>query len=144
MSLNIGKYVRKPFAVEAVEVTKENIQEVAQWCGGKVMRHRRKDYGYREGFDQFIKVDVRKPLNERQTRAYYGDWILAAETGPSPSFKVYTQQAFAGSFQKEVEEMVETVERMEQRAVEEERQEEVVDFPEGDPVYTPTFSNSTH
>jgi hypothetical protein len=30
------EYVRKPFAVSAVEVTLENFQEVAAWCNGTV------------------------------------------------------------------------------------------------------------
>jgi hypothetical protein len=147
MELKFEKYIRKPFAVDAIEVTRENIREVARWCGGKVERHRRRDYGYREGFDQYIKVEVRKPLSERQTRAYYGDWILAAEQGTSTSFKVYTQPAFSASFQKAVENMAKTVERMDQRAAaeeEEEEQEEQLDFPPGDGNRSVVFTNSVN
>lgn len=144
MGLKIEKYVRKPFAVEAVEVTKDNIREVAKWCGGRVQRHRRRDYGYREGYDEYVKVEVRKPLNERQTRAYYGDWVLAAEQNEGSSFKVYTKQAFEGSFQKHVEDMMATVERMEKREANEARQEEELDFSEGTSDRTVVFTNSIH
>lgn len=143
MPLNPGKYIRKPFAVDAVEVTRENIREVARWCEGRVHRHRRQDYGYREGYDEYIKVEVRKPLNERQTRAYYGDWVLSAEHGYSPSFKVYTPQAFNSSFQKYVEDMADTVERMEERADDDERQEEL-DYPADEGDRSVIFTNSIH
>lgn len=78
-------YVRKPFEVEAVEVTEENIKEAAQWCQGTLMEDSR----------PYIKVRVARPLNERQTKAYPGDWILYAGTG----FKVYTAKAFYKTFE---------------------------------------------
>lgn len=80
------KYVRKPFEVDAVEVTEDNVSEVAQWCSGTVNE---------EGDRQFIKVHVARALNERQTKAYPGDWVLYAGTG----FKVYTARAFERTFQ---------------------------------------------
>ena len=36
MTLNKKNYVRKPNRMEIVEITKENISEVASWCGGRV------------------------------------------------------------------------------------------------------------
>jgi hypothetical protein len=36
MTLATTKYVRKPFEVEAVQVTEENLEEVAQWCHGEL------------------------------------------------------------------------------------------------------------
>lgn len=80
-------YVRKPFAVDALEVTEENISTVAEWCGGEVRQN---------GERQFIKVPVRRPLNDRQTRASVGDWVLSSGDG----FKVYSKSAFYGSFEK--------------------------------------------
>lgn len=77
-------YVRKPFEVEAVEVTEDNLEEVAQWCQGSL----------REDSRKYIKVRVARALNERQTKAYPGDWVLYAGTG----FKVYTPKAFAKTF----------------------------------------------
>lgn len=117
--LKTAKYVRKPFAVEAVEVTPENIYEVAKWCKGKV----KKTDLSRPGSDKYIKVDVNKPLNERQTEAHYGDWVLSADQG-RPGFKVYTPKAFLGSFELVVDHMMETVQRMEARTEEEERAEQ--------------------
>lgn len=91
MSVTPEIYVRKPFNVEAVQVTEENLQEIADWCNGEL----------RQTADgtPFVKVDVQRPLSTRQTRGFVGDWILFAGRG----FKVYTQKAFEGSFEKQKE-----------------------------------------
>lgn len=81
-------YIRKPFEVEAVEVTEANIEEVKDWCQGNLQ--------VEENGRQFIKVRVVRALNERQTKAYPGDWVLYAGTG----FKVYTPKAFEKTFTK--------------------------------------------
>lgn len=86
--LETQKYVRKPFFVDAVQVTAENLADVAEWCGGDVRT---------AGQAQYIKVRVVRPLNERQTKAMIGDWVLYAGTG----FKVYTPKAFSGAFEQD-------------------------------------------
>lgn len=86
MTIETTKYVRKPFEVEAVQVTEENIEEVKDWCQGTLMSDNR----------PFIKVRVARALNERQTKAYPGDWVLYAGTG----FKVYTSKAFHKTFER--------------------------------------------
>ena len=90
MSFETHKYNRKPFSVDAVQVTADNIHEVAKWCMGKVETEN-------DG-RLYIKVKVRRPLTDRQTKAYIGDWVLYAGTG----FKVYTDRAFTGSFENPV------------------------------------------
>lgn len=100
-NLQISTYQRKPFFVEAVRVTEENISELAEWCSGEA-KESKTDAG-----GSFIKVKVHRPLNERQTRAYPGDWVLYAGTG----YKVYTDQAFQKCFvaQPEAAEVSEVV-----------------------------------
>ena len=83
----VEQFVRKSFPVEAVRVTAENIEEVAQWCDGDVQT---------ENNQPFIKVRVQNPLNDRQTKAYFGDWVLYAGKG----YKVYKDAAFNKSFLK--------------------------------------------
>lgn len=88
--LEITKYVRKPFVVEAVRVTAENMDAVSAWSGSSIET---------ETTDnpvdvRFIKVKVARVLNDRQTKAYIGDWVLYAGSG----FKVYTDKAFIKSF----------------------------------------------
>lgn len=85
------KYSRKSFDVDAVLVTEENINEVAEWCGGEVRYTKpRPD---RES-NPYVKVRVFRPMGERQTRAYVGDWVLYAGTG----YKVYPDKAFQTCF----------------------------------------------
>lgn len=80
------KYARKPFIIDAVQVTEENLEKVAEWCMGEVVQADGRRY---------VKVRVHRPLNERQTKAFVGDWVLYAGTG----YKVYTDKAFLGSFE---------------------------------------------
>ena len=85
--LKTHKFARKAFHVDAVRVSESNIEEVAEWCQGTI----------KEGPDgKFIQVKVHRPLTERQTQAYIGDWVLCAGTG----FKVYVPKAFDKSFEK--------------------------------------------
>jgi len=97
MSIQTTKFVRKPFVIEAVEVTAENIEQVAKWCSGEVFTTGPKTVPEAEpGNLKYVKVKVQHPLNERQTRAFVRDWVLKAGSG----FKVYTPKAFANSFER--------------------------------------------
>ena len=80
------KYVRKPFYIEAVRVTAENMDEVAKWARGTI---------HVDGEERYIKIKVHRPLNIRQTQAFVGNWVLSAGTG----FKVFTAKAFAENFE---------------------------------------------
>jgi hypothetical protein len=91
MSIVTEKYTRRPFEIEAIRITKENFNEVAEWCGGEILDHNGK---------QYIKVDVTRPLTEKQTRGFIGDWLLKAGSG----FKVYTHKAFQHCFIKNKQE----------------------------------------
>lgn len=92
MTLKIEAYIRKPFEIQAVRVTKDNLEEVASWCKGEVLTN--EDSATKE---RLIKVEVRNPLNEKQTRAFVGDWVLHSGSG---GYKVYTDQAFRRSFDR--------------------------------------------
>jgi len=114
MSLKPVKYVRKPFYIDAIQVTTENLNEVAKWCQGEVRWACRDPKGTAEK-DAYVKVRVHRPLNERQTQAFVGDWVLYAGTG----YKVYTLKAFTNSF-----EVVDSVSRYEMERIENEREAE--------------------
>ena len=92
MTVKIEKFVRKPFFIDAVQVTADNVEAVATWCQGEVRKF--KD-SKGKVTDEYVKVRVHRPLNERQTKAYVGDWVLYAGSG----FKVYTVKAFNSSFE---------------------------------------------
>ena len=94
--IETNKFARRPFYVDAVQVTAENIDAVAAWCQGDVRTFQTESNS--EGVtrsQQYVKVRVYRPLNDRQTQAFIGDWILYAGTG----FKVYTPKAFEKSFE---------------------------------------------
>lgn len=125
--LELKKFVRKPFPVEGVQVTAENMAEVASWCRGQL----RKSAGPGGRNPQkYIKVNVKRALNDRQTMAYVGDWVVTATDQSVKGFKVYTPKAFSLTFDEIVDDMIEVLERMDERVVEEERLETEGLFPE--------------
>lgn len=81
------KYVRKPFFIDAIQVTEDNLDEVAKWASGDIRTDNENK--------KYIKVRVYMPKNDRQSKAFVGDWVLYAGTG----FKVYTTKAFSASFE---------------------------------------------
>ena len=87
--LETTRYVRKKFNIDAVQVSGTNIDQIAKWVDGDI---RTDDLG------QYIKVRVHRALNDRQTKAYIGDWVLYAGTG----FKVYTDKAFKENFEQKL------------------------------------------
>jgi hypothetical protein len=89
------KFVRRPFSVRAVQVTAELMEEIAKWCGGEIKEA--KNPHDDTDVSKYIHVRVVRPVNERQTRAFVGDWILSATTG----FKVFTDAAFKKTFEPE-------------------------------------------
>lgn len=127
MLIKTKSFLRKPFEVEAVEVTAENMADVAKWCRGQL----RKSAGPGGRNPQkYIKVNVKRALNDRQTMAYVGDWVTVATNQKVKAFKVYTPKAFTETFDEMIEHMQEVYARMDERVVEEDRLEEEGLFPE--------------
>jgi hypothetical protein len=67
--------------------------EVAEWCVGTLKETEPKVKGKKPS--PYIEVEVHRPANDRQKRAFVGDWVLQAENG----FKVYTDQALRSTFE---------------------------------------------
>lgn len=90
------KFQRKTFVVDAVQVTEENMEEVAKWCRGTIETT---DSKIAEGLHQepqrYIKVNVLNPYNPRQTQAFVDDWVLYARD----NFKVYMDKGFNKTFE---------------------------------------------
>ncbi len=84
--MDIQKFVRRSFAVKGVQVTSDNINEVAEWAEGTVLGTGTSN--------EHIKINVKHALNERQTQAHVGDWVLSTKKG----YKVYTDRAFKANF----------------------------------------------
>lgn len=94
MTLNTNKCERIPFPVEEIRVSEDNIEEVAEWCGGKILTD--------DQNEPYIEVEVSRPFHEGQKRAYVGDHILKSEssTAKNPGFKVYLHDAFMRCFRR--------------------------------------------
>lgn len=89
MSIEPIKFARRPFYVDAIQVTAENMADVAEWCSGTVIPQTAERGAH-------IHVRVFRPMNENQSRAFIGDWLLYAGSG----YKVYTTKAFGESFEE--------------------------------------------
>jgi hypothetical protein len=85
-TLEISKFMHKPVFVEAVQVTAENMEAIADWCGGAIQK---------SGENVFIKANVPGAKSNRHTKAFAGDWVLKTDHG----VKIYTPKAFEFSFQ---------------------------------------------
>lgn len=83
-------YHRKSFPVEAVQVTLENMLEVREWTKGEIKTDQNK-----AAKPRYIYIPVRQALNERQQRAYVGDWVLRS----GHTFRIYNDNAFRNSFE---------------------------------------------
>jgi hypothetical protein len=89
------KFQRKPFLVDAIQVTEENMEEVAKWCKGTITHT---DPAIAEQLKKpvqtWIQVETQQPMNDRQKQAFVGDWLLYANRG----FKIYAPKAFERTF----------------------------------------------
>lgn len=92
-------YLRRTFEIEAVRITHDNMHEVAIWCLAEEKVQTRPAKKGEGNFVQeipYLKIEVLRPLNERQSMAFVGDWVLKTGTG----FKIYTDIAFHKNFEK--------------------------------------------
>jgi len=90
MRVTTTQYLRKALYVDAVRVTADNFDEVADWCQGDI----KQDDGPGGNGKKYIRIRAHNPKGPRQTKAFVGDWVLYHERG----YKVYTNKAFLASF----------------------------------------------
>jgi hypothetical protein len=83
--MNFTTFVRKPFVVEAVEVTEENIAEISKFVG--TLRHK-------EDGTPYINVDRR--LFPNIYRVYPGFWM----TQMGDNIRCYSKQVFKKQFMR--------------------------------------------
>ncbi len=91
LMIETKQYIRKSYPVDAVQVTDENMHELAAWCQGDIRTVKE------AGEDrQYIKVRVHQAKNDKQSMAFSTNWILYTESG----YKVFTDRAFKKSFEE--------------------------------------------
>lgn len=89
--ITIETYARKTFTVEAVQVTAENMGEVAAWCSGSI----RSIDSTLPGSSTYIEVRVILAGRVQKAMAYDGDWV----TKTNKSYKVYRDKSFNVAFE---------------------------------------------
>lgn len=96
MQIKPEKYMRKALYVEAVQVDDSNMEDLAQWCSGRIEQTANNP---QEGkvATKFIRVPMTNAFNDRQTQAFVGDWVIRSAR---KNFKVYTETAFPRAFDK--------------------------------------------
>lgn len=85
MTLEVVRYTYKPLFVDAVRVTKDNMEEIAAWCQGTIEGSADRPY---------VKVNAIRAVRFRETQAFVGDWVLKSDVG----FKIYMHKAFQHNF----------------------------------------------
>jgi hypothetical protein len=85
------RFTRKTFTIEAVLVSRANMHEVAEWCGGKV----NSTFENGQHPNSFIRVPIALPRDFKPDMAFPGKhWVLRTNNG----FSVYTLVGFENSF----------------------------------------------
>jgi len=97
MSITTGKFTRKSFNVEAIQVTAENMAEVAEWCGGSVKDARDLPRWSGNTPAWYIQVPVMpsKAKTFKPNQAFVGCWVVHTNQG----WTVYTRKGFGVSFE---------------------------------------------
>lgn len=94
-TMEITQYTRKPFPVDAVEVTLANIDEVAQWCKGTIEQEPTRILGT-ETLLPVIKINGQGENRGKVFTATLGCYIVDLKG----SYRVYKPAQFDASFDK--------------------------------------------
>lgn len=86
--LQLKNYTRRPFSVDAVQVTNENLEDVAKWCGGSVVNTTNEGKAVR-------LANSKSRRGPKLPLAKIGDWVL---TGPD-GFRAFSDGAFNKVFE---------------------------------------------
>jgi hypothetical protein len=90
MPIITAPFERYTFRVEAVRVTTSNLEEIAEWCGGRVVE----TPGYAPG-RKHIQVPT-GPTGKGLDRAHLGNWVTCLVK--ARSFRVYKEKSFLEAF----------------------------------------------
>lgn len=108
MSLELITLQRRTFEIVACRITKDNIDEIADWCGGRVgfegnfLKNDLDDVPYKherqfiENWETRAYVELRVLVNRNPelAKARIGDWITGGR-----SFKIYRDDSIASIFE---------------------------------------------
>lgn len=89
------EYTRKPFDVQAVQVSLENSEEVATWCRGRIELIDYKLMGVKTKLP-CVKLPVQGPKKTQEPPALLGHWVVLM----NGLFRVYRPAPFEAAFEK--------------------------------------------
>jgi hypothetical protein len=92
--MKIETHTRRPFDVNVVEVTPENVEQVAEWCGGTVAQGEYRHSKYKIQLP-VVKVPGNGPHKGKSVDARIGYFVVEH----NGSFRVYRPKQFEESFQ---------------------------------------------
>jgi hypothetical protein len=96
--MQIESFTRRPFDVNAVQVTPQNAAEIAEWCGGKVGSSNYKLAGFETKLDTVL-VPGNGPNKGKEVEARIGSWVVEHQG----NFRVYRKKQFTESFVSKLE-----------------------------------------
>lgn len=99
MALEPTEYVRKVFAVEAFEVSYDNIHAVAEWCKGRIDEETAKILGGNEITLPVVKFPGQGEDKGKDLVARLGYFVVYSRG----RFRVYRPEQFHRAFEKKVE-----------------------------------------
>jgi hypothetical protein len=95
MPIITAPFERYTFRVEAVRVTTANLEEIAEWCGGRVVST--EDYGWNVHNHGRKHIQVPTgPTGKGLDRAHLGNWVTCLVK--AKSFRVYKEKSFLAAF----------------------------------------------
>ena len=105
--MDFNTFVRRPFVIEAVEITNDNIEAIAAYVG---------DLRMKPNGVPFIEVDKRRVPNVY--RVFPGFFMTTMETDRGAKIRCYSPKAFASQFVESTYENLAWVDHMTPSAVE--------------------------
>lgn len=84
---DIEMFSSKVYEIEAVQITEENLEAVAAWCGGEIQVSTSGKTP-----KKFIKVEVSRP--GRLSRGFPGNWV----TKRGIKYQIFTAKAMRENF----------------------------------------------
>lgn len=90
--MNTEKWTKNSFDVEAVQVTAENIDEVAIWCGGRVFR------SLSNPDNRYIHLHVIDGSRMMEAKIFPDFWIVSFED----EFRKYSDAEFKANFRQPI------------------------------------------
>jgi hypothetical protein len=105
------KFQSKTYIVQATQVRPDNIEELAEWCGGEYIESYEPDTFVQSGNYRTGQpcIEMVSGLGRRRVRAFIGDWVTKVDG--RDIFKIYREKTFKEAFEEVLRDIPEEVMR---------------------------------